>query len=277
MSAAMATVRADVLPPAKGRAGFSGALASEWTKIRSVRSTMWILLTLVVLTIGISVLASHGQADNLPTNNGVVDYQHNTRDLEFGLILGQLVVIVLGAIGVASEYSSGMIRTTLSVQPRRGTIYLAKLLVLTVVTLVLSEIVAFVSFFVGKGFFSSQGIEFSLSDTATLMAVVGAGGYLTGCALLAFGFGALFRNTAAGIAVPVAMLLVVAILANDALPQSWQVHIDRFIPMEAGFQMWSTVHQPGQDLSGWNGTGVFMIYVVIALIAGFWSFTKRDA
>jgi ABC-2 type transport system permease protein len=277
MTANTFATRTTALPPAKGRAGFGGALASEWTKFRSVRSTMWILLTLFVLTIGISALGSHGQANNLPTNNGVVAYIHNTRDLEFGTILGQLVVIVLGAIGVASEYSSGMIRTTLSVQPRRGTIYFAKLLILAASTFVVGEIIAFVSFFIGKSFFSSQGIEFSLSNTATLMAVIGAGGYLTGCALLAFGLGALFRNTAAGIAVPVAMLLVVDILVNAALPSTWQVHVDRYVPMEAGFQMWSTVHQPGQDLSAWNGFGVFMIYVVAALAAGFWSFTQRDA
>jgi len=274
MTASTFATRSNALPPAKGKAGFGGALASEWTKIRSVRSTMWILLALLVLTIGISALGSHGQANNLPTNNGVVAYIHNTRDLEF---LGQLVVIVLGALGVASEYSTGMIRTTLSVQPRRGTVYLAKLLVLAAVTLVIGEIIAFVSFFIGQSFFSSQGIQFSLSNTATLMAVIGAGGYLTGCALLAFGLGALFRNTAAGIAVPVAMLLVVDILVNAALPSTWQVHIDRYVPMEAGFQMWSTVHQPGQDLSAWNGFGVFMIYVVAALAAGFWSFTQRDA
>jgi len=277
MTASTFATRSNALPPAKGKAGFGGALASEWTKIRSVRSTMWILLALLVLTIGISALGSHGQANNLPTNNGVVAYIHNTRDLEFGTILGQLVVIVLGALGVASEYSTGMIRTTLSVQPRRGTVYLAKLLVLAAVTLVIGEIIAFVSFFIGQSFFSSQGIQFSLSNTATLMAVIGAGGYLTGCALLAFGLGALFRNTAAGIAVPVAMLLVVDILVNAALPSTWQVHIDRYVPMEAGFQMWSTVHQPGQDLSAWNGFGVFMIYVVAALAAGFWSFTQRDA
>ena len=283
MSAATIAPRPTALPPAKGRAGFGGAFASEWTKLRSVRSTMWIVLILIVTTVGISALGSHGQANNLPSpgvgpNGKVIQgYIQNARDLQFGIILGQLVIVVLGAIGIASEYSTGMIRTSLTVQPRRGTVYLAKLLVLTLVTLVVSEVISFASFFIGQSFFSAQGVHFSLSDTATLMAIIGGGGYLTGCALLAFGFGALFRNTAAGIAVPVALLLVLALIVNDALPDSWQVHVDRFVPMTAGFQMWSTVHQPGQDLSGWNGFGVFMIYVIGALVAGFWSFTKRDA
>lgn len=284
MSAATIAPRPTALPPAKGRAGFGGAVASEWTKLRSVRSTTWILLILVVATVGISALGSHGQANGLPQpgdtgpdGKPLPPYVPNTTDLEFGILLGQLVVVVLGAIGIASEYSTGMIRTSLTVQPRRSTVYLAKLLVLTLVTFAVSEVITFVSYFIGQSFFSSQGVHFSLSNTPTLMAVIGGGGYLTGCALLAYGFGALFRNTAAGIAIPVAMLLVVDILAHEALPATWQVHITRYVPMESGFQMWSTVHNPGQDLTAWNGFGVFMIYVFVALAAGFWSFTKRDA
>ena len=284
MTAASVATRPSPLPPATGRAGFRGALASEWTKIRSVRSTLWILLILIIATAGINILGSYGWAHNLQQVQGgpngvprLAQVVLDTKNLQVGVFFGQLIVIVFGAIGVASEYSTGMIRTTLSTQPRRATVYFAKLLILTAVTLVIGEIVSFGSFLASNSVIASDGVKFSLSDTPTLVGILGGGLYLTGCALLAFGLGALFRNTAAGIAVPVAMLLVVDIIVHAALPASWQVHVARYVPMEAGPQILATQHVPGQDLTAWNGFGVFLIYVVLSLAAGFWSFTKRDA
>jgi len=284
-TASLATRPAAPAPADQGRAGFAGALASEWTKIRSVRSTVWILLILIVATAGINILGGYSWAHNaqqngtpppgvtLPIQRIVLD----TKDLQVGVFFGQLIAIVLGGLGIASEYSTGMIRTTLSVQPRRGTVFFAKLLVLTVVSLVVGEIISFGSYIITNSLIETFGIQYSLSNTDTLVGILGGGLYLAGCALLAFGIGALFRNTATAIAIPVALLLVVDILVHAALPTNWQDHVARYVPMEAGPQILATQHTPGMDLSAWHGFGVFMIYVVLALAGGFWSFTKRDA
>ena len=108
MTAASLGTRTNALPPASGKAGFRGALASEWTKIRSVRSTVWILLILIVAVAGINVLGSYGWAHNLQQQNQGVPGAAtpattilDTRNLQVGAFFGQLIVIVL-EIGRAS-------------------------------------------------------------------------------------------------------------------------------------------------------------------------------
>jgi len=136
-----------------GRAGFTGALRSEFTKIRSVRSTYWTLIALVVVTIGIGTLACVGAvsrgADHGP------GFDATQRSLA-GLILGQLIITVLGALTVTSEYSTGMIRTSLTVQPRRGTLLAAKGVVFFLVSFVTGLVASFVSFFIGQAILSSS-------------------------------------------------------------------------------------------------------------------------
>ena len=109
--------RQRLLPPETGRAGFVDALRSEFTKIRSTRSTYWTLLALVVVCVGIGALASAGAAANAGEINRA-EFDVTQQSLA-GLYLGQLVIAVLGALTITSEYSTGMIRTTLSVQPRQ--------------------------------------------------------------------------------------------------------------------------------------------------------------
>jgi ABC-2 type transport system permease protein len=265
---------APVLPPAKGRAGFGGAVRSEWTKIRTVRSTMWSLLSLLVLSIGISALGTWGRSGH----DTVAELRQSdlVRQSMGGIVFGQLVIIVLGAMVVTSEYSTGMVRTTLTAQPRRTQVFLAKLTVFTAVALVFGEIVSFASFFAGRHFFAAHGVTINLSDQGALLAVIGGGLYLAGCGVLAFGLGALLRHTAGAITSGIFLTFVLLILVNF-LPQSWQNHVDKWIPFNAGGEIWATHHTAGTDLSPWPGFGVFMIYAAVALIGGYISFTKRDA
>lgn len=277
MSSATLAPRPPVLPPPSGKAGFGGALTSEWTKIRSVRSTWWLIPMVIVGTIGISYLGARATyTDLISASDPRSARPENISNMLSGVLLGQLIIVVFGAIGIASEYSTGMIRTTLSVQPRRATVYFAKLTVMTLVSLVVGEAISFASFFIGNAVISPSGFTFSVSDSTHLVAVVGAGLYLTGCALMAFGYGAFFRNTAAGIAVPIALLLVLEIISG-LMPSGIHDALARYIPMEAGVQMFSNLHAPGQDLSAGHGYETFFVWVLIALVAGFWAFTERDA
>ena len=158
-----ADVRLSALPPVAGRAGMRGVLASEFTKLRSVRSTYWTIAALVIFSVGLAALLGLAQASNLH-NNPWNKAGFDATQLSIGAFVqfGQLVICVLGAMVITSEYSTGMIRTSLTAQPRRGTVYAAKAIVLTSLTLVVSLVTSFIAFFVGQALLSSSGVSTSL-------------------------------------------------------------------------------------------------------------------
>jgi len=274
------------LPAARGRAGFGGALRSELTKIRSVRSTYWSLLALVVITIGIGALFAFGRVQNFSQNLSQMppgalaaerarDIAQATETSLFGLILGQLVIAVLGALTITSEYSTGMIRTSLSVMPRRGVSLAAKAVVFGAIALVVGLVTSFISYFVGQAILSTQHINSTIGQPGVLRAVIGGGLFLAVCGLLSFGLGAIIRHTAGAITASIGLLFVLFILSGF-LPNNWAVHIDKWVPFNAGGAIWE--NQSGTAMfSPWTGFAVFCAYAAVALGAGLILFRKRDA
>jgi ABC-2 type transport system permease protein len=264
------------LPPATGRAGFADALRSEFTKIRSTRSTYWTLLALVVVTIGIGAIASYGAAHSTAGGPGF----DATRLSLAGLYVGQLVIAVLGALTITSEYSTGMIRTSLTVQPRRGTLFAAKAVVFAVVSLVTGLVASFGSFFLGQALMSGHHLSVTLGDPNVLRAVIGGALFLTACGMLAYGFGAILRHTAGAITATIGLLFVVPVLVTF-LPGSWQENVDRWMPAIAGSQVWATSAsgQANADglFSAWPGFAVLASYAAVAMVAGLLLFRTRDA
>jgi ABC-2 type transport system permease protein len=268
------------LPAPRGRAGMRGALRSEWTKLFSVRSTLWTLLLTVVVTIGISVALSAGNAANWqhvgPSERATFD---PTQVSMGGLMFGQLVIVVLGALVITSEYSTGMIRASLTAMPRRAVVFWSKLLVFTGVTFVIGMVITLVSFLIGQSILagSSQHIPHaSLSDGKVLAAVIGGAVFLTGCGLLAFGLGAMFRHTAAAITAAIGLLMVLFIV-RGLLPESWRDGFGSYVPFAAGSQIWATQHSAKGDLSYTSGLLVFLAYPVAAITCGIALLRKRDA
>jgi len=263
------------LPRPSGRAGFIGSVRSEFTKIRSTRSTYWTLLALVVITVGFGALASAGAAHNVKQLGP--DFDPTQRSL-FGLYFGQLVVAVLGVLTITSEYATGMIRTSLTAMPRRGTLFAAKAVVFAAVALVVGLITSFGAFFLGQALMSGAHINASLSQPHVLRAVIGGALFLAACGMLAYGIGAILRHTAAAITASIVLLFVISLLIN-ALPQSWQVHVDKWVPAVAGSQIWAVKPATGSPpmFAPWTGFAVFCGYAVIALAAGLILFRKRDA
>jgi ABC-2 type transport system permease protein len=263
-----------LLPPRAGRAGFADALRSELTKIRSTRSTYWTLLALVVVTIGIGAIACAGAASH-PTQVGGPRFDPTQRSLG-GLYLGQLVIAVLGALTITSEYSTGMIRTSLAVQPRRGTVYAAKAGVFAAVSLVTGLVACFASFFIGQAILSSHHLNATLGQPGVLRAVIGGALFLTACGMLAYGLGAILRHTAGAITAAIGLLFVLSVLVNF-LPQSWQNSVDKWLPALAGAQVWATKAPPAHQFSAWPGFAVLAAYAVVAIVAGLALFRTRDA
>jgi ABC-type transport system involved in multi-copper enzyme maturation permease subunit len=262
------------LPRSAGRVTFAGALRSEFTKIRSVRSTYWTLLAMFVVVVGFGALASTGAAHG---PHG--PYFDPTRQSLAGLYIGQLIIGVLGVLVISSEYSTGMIRTTLTTNPHRGVMIAAKGAVFTVVALVTSLVTAFVAFFLGQALMSSDHISTTIGSPNVLRAVIGGALFLTACGVLAFGLGLLIRHAAGGIGAVVAVLFVVTILVNF-LPQTWQNHVDKWIPALAGGQLWMTTPQPPGNTpmyGPWPSFAILCGYAAIAVAAAVILFRKRDA
>ncbi|HEY7145307.1 MAG TPA: ABC transporter permease subunit [Streptosporangiaceae bacterium] len=262
------------LPPATGHAGFTGALRSEFTKIRSTRSTYWTLLAMIVITIGFGALASGGAANS--GNEGPAF--DPTQQSLFGLFFGQLVIAVLGALTITSEYATGMIRTSLTAQPRRGTLLAAKATVFAAVALVTGLITCFGAFFLGQALMSGAHMGTSIAAPGVLRAVVGGALFLTACGMLAFGLGAILRHTAGAITAAIVLLFVLSILVN-ALPHDWQAHVDKWMPAIAGSQIWAVVPVKGFPpmLAPWTGFAVLCGYALVALAGGLILVRRRDA
>jgi ABC-type transport system involved in multi-copper enzyme maturation permease subunit len=263
------------LPRSAGRVTFAGALRSEFTKIRSVRSTYWALLAMFVVVVGFGALASWGAASHGPHG----PYFDPTQQSLAGLYIGQLIIGVLGVLVISSEYSTGMIRTTLMTNPHRGMMIAAKGVVFTVVALVTSLITSFTAFFLGQALMSSHHMSTTIGSPNVLRAVIGGALFLTACGVLAFGLGLLIRHSAGGIGAMVGLLFVVTILINF-LPQGWQDHVDKWIPALAGGQLWMAVAQPPGStpmFGPWPSFAVLCGYAAIAVAAAVILFRRRDA
>jgi ABC-type transport system involved in multi-copper enzyme maturation permease subunit len=270
---------APVLPPASGRAGLSGTIRSEFTKIRSVRSTWWTLLVLVVISVGIGAAISAGVAANWSHTSASDRATFDATQISVAglFFLGQLVIVVFGAIVLTAEYSTGMIRTSLTAMPRRVTLFAAKAIVFALVALVVTIVTAFVAFFLGQAILTSTHESATLSQPNVLRAVIGGALYVTLCGLFAFAAGAIFRHTAATITSIIGLLFVIPILAH-LLPSNWYDDIARWLPSSTGDAI-SVVVGPGPDhlFSPWGQFAVFAVYTAVLLVVGGILFRKRDA
>jgi ABC-2 type transport system permease protein len=286
-------------PPAAHRPRFAGDLQAEWTKIRSVRSTVWTLIIFAVVSLGLTGLLTWLTLNAL--NNGRRGERASgivTDPVNFilgtGLGLGQLAIAVLGVLVVTSEYSSGTIRASLLAVPRRYPVLAAKALVFAILVVIVGEVVAFVSFFIGEALVNGHvvtglitlpnhthitvhhTITVSLSQPGVLRAVFGAGLYLTVLGLFALAIGALIRHTAGAISAVIGMVLVVFPLAQ-LLPSSWGAHVHAYLPTVAGQLITADKVQSGQLLSPWQGFGVFCAWTALLLAAAVYLLDRRDA
>lgn len=267
------------LPPATGRAGLRGAIASEFTKIRSVRSTYWTLLVLLVVSIGIGAAISAGTAANWshtsPTDRATFDAtQASIAGLFF---LGQLVIVVLGALVLSAEYSTGMIRTSLIAMPRRIVLYVAKAVAFAAVALAVSLATAFTAFYLGQALLARSHHSATLAGPGVLRAVIGSALYLTLCGLLALAAAAIIRNTAAAITAMIGLLFVLPVLVN-LLPWAWRDDLVRWLPSSAARAISATVGRQDPHLfPPWGQFAVFAVCTAILLVVGGILFRKRDA
>jgi ABC-2 type transport system permease protein len=281
--------------------GFGNLMRSEWTKLRSVRSTYWTTLAAALSTValGVVICARFRQLINADGPGKLDGFDPTLTSLN-GVYLAQIAIGTLGVLIISSEYATGMIRATFSAVPQRRAVLAAKALVFAGAALILGELMSFAAFGIGqailsgahpdlsKGFPGADGAapdlardfpglhsSASLADPDVLRAVFGAGLYLGAVGLLGFGLGAMIRHTAGALSAFFGLLFGASVI-TALLPTNWRNDVMPYMPANAGSQIF-TIVRSHDALAPWTGLGVFCLYAVAALIVGFVLVGVRDA
>ncbi|MEU9471643.1 ABC transporter permease [Streptomyces avermitilis] len=250
-------------------------IRSEWTKIRSVASTVWTLSLAVVVTIALGMLISALAGNEFDKMDPRDRLSFDPTFISFaGMSLGQLAMIVFGVLVVSNEYSTGMIRSSLAAVPQRGTFLFSKIAVAAGLALVVGIVTSFAAFFLGQAMLGSH--RASISDAGVLRAVIGGGLYMTLIAVFSMGVAAMLRSPmlSLGILMPF-FFLISNILGNVSATKK----IGRFLPDQAGSKIMQVVTPLGDDTpyGPWGGFGIMVLWVVLALAGGYALLKRRDA
>ena len=261
-----------------GRVTQARILLSEWTKLHSLRSTRWSFLAATVLGIGLScifaaVTASHWSSMSLHDR-----LDRHPLDIALaGVNVAQLAVAVLGVLVITGEYSTGMIRASLTAVPKRLPVLWAKSAVFAAVTFVLMLPTVLIAFFGSQAILRNHHIlQISFTAPGVARSVIGGAGYLVLVGVLALAIGAILRNTAGGIALFVFLLFVLPGI-TAILPSSVADSISPYLPLNAGTTVASVTFDNSHHLSSWGGFAVFAGYAALAVILAAVGLRRRDA
>ncbi len=262
------------LPP--GRLNVKGVLASEWTKLRSVRSTWWTVASTFAIMIGFGALLSYAFVSRFGhlSLSDRLDFDPTAQSLR-GIFLAQLAVGVLGVLAMTNEYASGMIRNTFGAVPRRSAVLATKLIVFGALALVIGEVSSFITFFIGQSILAGKHLGVGIGDPHVFLAVLGSGLYLAGIGIMGLGLGALLRRTAGAVSTLFGLVLVLPILA-EALPSPWNTDVQKLLPGGAGLAM-TAVRHTSDSLNPGPGLALFCAYIAAILAAAFFTLERRDA
>jgi ABC-2 type transport system permease protein len=264
------------LPPARLRVTQARVVLSEWTKLRSLRSTLWSLGVATVLTIGFPCLAAAIVSSNWGGMNPGEQANHHPVEMALtGVNVSQLAIGVLGVLLISGEYSTGMIRATIGAVPRRLPVLWAKVAVFAAVTFGLMLPAVLAAFFASQALVSEhEPLRISFTAPGVARSVVGGALYLTVIGVFALGLGAIIRNTAGGIAAFAGVMFVLPPLTL-VLPASWNDAISPYLPLSAGYAIFTL--SPGSDsLSPWAGLAVLCGYAAAAIAVAAVLLVRRD-
>lgn len=254
------------------------ALHAEWTKIRTVASPLWLLLGMIATTVALSAGAT-----SVVTCASAGCGGDMTKLSLIGVMLGQALAAILAVLVISGEYSSGMIRTTLTAMPHRASVFAAKAIALTGVVAVAATTAVLGSLLAGRlilprhGFTAARGYPaLSLTDGPTLRATAGSILYLTLIALLGLGIAAIVRDSATSIGVILGLLYLLPILSQVIGDPHWQRLLQQIGPMSAGLTIQATTDLHSLPLPPWAGLGVTAGWAAAALVTGGLLLRRRD-
>ncbi|MFJ3931699.1 MULTISPECIES: ABC transporter permease subunit [unclassified Streptomyces] len=258
-------------------ASVPAVLRSEWTKIRTVSSTTWTLISAFAVTLAMSAALS---ALMNATFNDLSEAEQVTFDPTFvsfsGLVLGQLAMVVFGVLVVGTEYSSGMIRTSLAAVPQRATFLFSKITVAGALALAVGMITSFLTFFVSQALLGEH--RTTLGEENVLRAVFGGGLYMGLIALFSMGVAAMLRSSMLSLGILMPFFFLVSQILS-AVPGAKEVA--RYFPDQAGAKIMQVVpnalDSDEAPYGPWGGLGIMVLWVAASLIGGYLVLKKRDA
>lgn len=250
---------------------FGRVLKSEWIKVTTIPSTVILIATTVIVMVGIAALLAwqttflfdaQSNPEMAAQMQGAPDAAEISRDIPgSGLIFGQLLMASLAVVLIASEWGTGMIRSTMVAVPNRTSALFAKQLIMAVISFLVGAGSALISYFIAQPILGSADLGFSLDADGALLHIINTGSVLALVSVFAMSVGTLIRNTAGGVVTSIGVLLVLPILvAIFGGSTEWVADAARFLPSSGGEQMVATTIQDG-DFNQWQG----------ALILGGWS------
>jgi ABC-2 type transport system permease protein len=236
------------------------ALRAEWTKLRTLPGTIWLVAGLVVLTAGVSVATMAATGDTVadPAKSSLI-----------GVTLGQALVAILAVLAVGGEYSTQMMHTTLAAMPRRPVLLTAKAAVVTAVVLLAAAVAVAACVVAGRLMLTGHG--------PILRPAAGSVLYLALIGLISIGAAVAVRDSATAIGVVLGVLYVLPIVAGAVSDPHWQRHLLQVAPMTAGLAIQATTGLDGLPIGPWAGLGVVALWAAGALLAGGVIFMRRDA
>jgi ABC-2 type transport system permease protein len=254
------------------------AVHAEWTKLRTVPSTGWLLITVIALTVGASAMAT--SIVKCPATCGA-----DTTKLSLtGIVLGQAAVAAIAVVVVTAEYGTGMIRVSLAAVPRRSVFLAAKAVVVTAVVLaagtvsVLGSVLAGRLLLPGDGFDAANGFAtLSILHGTTLRAAAGSILYLVLIGLFSLGLSIVLRDPGLTTAVVLGVLYVIPLIGAVTVSPVWQRRLDRWAPTNAGLAIEATRNLAKLPIGPWPGLGVLALWTSAAMAAGWLVLRLRDA
>jgi ABC-2 type transport system permease protein len=244
-----------------------------------VPGTGWLLLAVVAVTVSLGVVAD--AVARCPAGGCSLD---PARTSFTGIYLSQAIVVILAAVSISDEYSSGMIRVTFTAMPRRTAVLAAKAVTVTGPVLaagavgVLGSLLAGRLTLPGHGFSPAHGYPpLSLGNAPVLRATAGSVLYLALVALVSLGVAAAVRETAAAIGIVLGLLSIFPIITTVVGSPSWHRHLEQLAPMTAGLDIQATTGLRSLPLSPWAGLGVLAAWATGALLLGGLLLRLRDA
>jgi len=277
--------------PALPGVSFGGILVSEWIKLRSLRSTVWCYVILIVITIALAPLVAFAIASQMGQQGALLDegtrqslaVQATTASIGFS----QLVVSVLGALVITGEYGTGMIRSTFTAVPRRLPALFGKATVFAVTTFVVGFVALAVSLLLTIPVLGTGDLEIDLADGALWLSIAGAAAYLALIGLFSLAIGALIRNSAGGIAAALGSILVLPTIISifTVITQAeWVANLSNLLPSNAGARMYAYPVDAMQDpfmvsapLEPWQGALVLLIWIAALFALASVLLKRRDA
>lgn len=258
-------------------ASLPAVLNSEWTKIRTVSSTTWTLISAFAVTVAMGAALSallNAQFDDLS------EAERATFDPTFvgfsGMILGQLAMVVFGVLVVGTEYSSGMIRTSLAAVPQRGSFLFSKIAVAGALALLVGLATSFVTFFLSQALLGDHRTDIGADNV--LRAVFGGGIYMGLIAIFSMGVASMLRSSMLSLGILMPFFFLVSQILS-AVPGA--KNVARYFPDQAGSKIMQVVPEAMNSdpapYGPWAGLGIMALWVVAAVAGGYLVLKKRDA